>query len=96
MSIVKIVEDELKIDVSELISAAIMTLSIKPMAAGGIKLSTRSGYAILEHPCLLPQIATQLFSLEHAILSVEMTFRHSMRHSYFLLTRIENACSHSG
>lgn len=43
MSIVKMVEDELKMLVNELIRAAIITLSIKPIAPGGIKLSTSMG-----------------------------------------------------
>ena len=56
MSMVKMVEEELKIDVKEDMRAAIMTASIIPLAPVGISSVTSFTNAMLVQPLLLPQI----------------------------------------
>ena len=58
ISIVNIALLELNIDVSEDISAAIITASIRPLAPAGIRSITSLGYAIFEHPLRLPHICS--------------------------------------
>jgi len=48
---------ELKIEVNEDMSAAIITASIRPLAPIGIRSITNLGYAMLEQPLGLPQIS---------------------------------------
>jgi hypothetical protein len=56
MSIVNMALLELKIEVNEDISAAIMTASIMPRAPVGIKSITSFGYAMFEQPDGVPHI----------------------------------------
>ena len=53
---VKMVEDELKIDVKDDMRAASMTANIIPRAPVGISSVTSLTKAMLVHPLLLPQI----------------------------------------
>ena len=56
MSMVKMVEEELKIEVKDDIRAASITANIIPLAPVGISSVTSFTNAMLVHPLLLPQI----------------------------------------
>ena len=56
MSMVKMVEEELKMEVREDMSAASITASIMPRAPTGISSVTSFTKAMLVQPLLLPQI----------------------------------------
>ena len=65
---VKIVEEELKIEVNEDMRAANMTASIIPLAPVGISSVTSLTNAMLVHPLLLPQI------LSHSGIKTQYSF----------------------
>ncbi len=66
ISIVKMALAELKTEVKDDKSAAIITANIKPLAPTGSKLITINGYAKLEHPFSLPQYFLHISGLAQA------------------------------
>merc|ERR1711962_1680023 len=65
MSIVKIVEAELKTEVREDMRAAIITASINPLAPVGIRSRTNRMKAIFVQPDLDSQISSHFLGSEH-------------------------------
>ena len=65
-SIVKIVEEELNIEVKEDMRAAIITANMRPFKPGGISSSTSLTYAMLVQPVWEPQILLHSVGLEQA------------------------------
>ena len=65
-SIVKMVEDELNIEVREDMRAAIMTASMRPLRPEGIRSSTSLMYAMLVQPDSEPHFLRHSAGLEQA------------------------------
>lgn len=71
ISIVNNVELELKIDVNDDMSAAIMTANIRPRAPTGNFLTTSFGYATFEQPFAILQTSLQTFGSSQPISSLK-------------------------